>query len=185
MTTADASAPQTTPLHQRMLRAALLDAEIYEEVEADRSATGQAMTVVMLSAVAAGIGTFENGGWIGIAWSTVAALLGWYAWAYVTYFIGTRFLPGPETVADHGELLRTIGFSSAPGILFIFMLIPPLAGTVFLVSTVWMLVAMVVAVRQALDYAGTGRAIAVCALGFPIYALLKILSLLLAGPWPF
>ena len=66
MTTADVSAPQATPLHQRMLRAALLDAEIYEEVEADRSATGQAMTVVMLSAVAAGIGTFENGGWIGI-----------------------------------------------------------------------------------------------------------------------
>ncbi len=99
-------------------------------------------------------------------------------------FIGTRLLPGPETVADHGELLRTIGFSSAPGTLRILALVDPISGIVFLVCTLWMLVAMVVAVRQALDYSSTARAIAVCAIGFPIYALTLALTLLLIGPWP-
>ena len=168
----------------RMLRAALLDVNLYEEVEADRGATGQALLVVLISAVAAGIGSFDNSGPPGIFWSSVAALVGWYVWAYVTYFIGTRFLPTHETVADHGELLRTIGFSSAPGVLRVLALIPPIAGVVFLVSTLWMMVAMVVAVRQALDYRGTGRAIAVCAIGFPVYAVLLAASLLVLGAWP-
>jgi hypothetical protein len=171
-------------LFQRMLRASLLDGDVYEEVEADRDATGQAAAVVALSAIAAALGSIENHGAGGVVWFTAAALAGWYVWALVAYLIGTRLLPGPDTVADHGELLRTIGFSSAPGILRIFALVEPLAAIVFLVCTLWMLVAMVVAVRHALDYASTGRAIAVCAIGFPIYALTLATTLLLTGPWP-
>ena len=171
-------------LLRRMLRASLLDSEAYEEVEADRSATGQATFVVVLSAAAAAIGSIENHGAGGVLWFTAAAVAGWYVWAFVAYWIGTRILPGPETASDHGELLRTIGFSSAPGTLRIFALIEPIAGLVFLVSTLWMLIAMVVAVRQALDYASTGRAVAVCALGFPIYAITLAVTLLLTGPWP-
>lgn len=167
-----------------MLGAALLDADTYEEVEADRGATGQAALVVLLSALAAGIGSIENGGLAGIGWQALASLVGWWVWAYITYFLGTRLLPGPETEADHGELLRTIGFSSAPGLLRVLGLVPAIAAPVFLFCTLWMLVAMVVAVRQALDYARTGRAIAVCALGFPVYALILVVSLLLLGPWP-
>jgi hypothetical protein len=105
-------------------------------------------------------------------------------WAGIAYWIGTRLLPGAQTQADHGELLRTIGFSSAPGVLRILGLIPPLALPAFLIATAWMLVAMVVAVRQALDYCTTGRAIGVCAIGFPVYAIVLALSLLLLGPWP-
>jgi hypothetical protein len=171
-------------LQRRMLRAALLDAELYEEVEADRSANGQAFCVVVLSALAAGIGGLEHHGVSAILNYTLAALASWWIWAYVAFLVGTRLLPGPETQSDPGELLRTLGFSSAPGVLRIFALISPIAGTVFLVCTVWMLVTMVVAVRQALDYAGTGRAIAVCAIGFPIYAVTLALSMLLLGPWP-
>jgi hypothetical protein len=169
---------------RRLLRAALLDAELYEEVEADRRATGQAAAVVVLAAAAAGIGAFENHGASGILWYTGAALAGWYAWALVAWQIGTRLLPEPATRADHGELLRTIGFSCAPGILRIFALVTPIAGPVFLICTLWMLVAMVVAVRQALDYQGTLRAVAVCAIGFPVYAVVLAVSLLLLGPWP-
>ncbi len=169
---------------QRSIGAALLDAQVYEEVEADRSANMQAAAVVTLAAVAAGIGSATNHGVGGIAWYTVAALVGWYVWAAIAYFIGTRLLPGPHTQADHGELLRTIGFSSAPGVLRVLGVFPPIAGLVFFVSTLWMLVAMVVAVRQALDYTGTGRAIAVCAIGFPIYAIVLLLFLVLLGPWP-
>jgi hypothetical protein len=167
-----------------MLRAALLDSQLYEEVEADRSATGQAFLVVVLSSVAAGIGGIEHhGGWAILGY-TVAALAGWWVWAYLACLIGTRLLPEPQTQSDLGELLRTLGFSSAPGVLRILALLSPIAGAVFLLCTVWMLCTMVVAVRQALDYSGTPRAIAVCAIGFPIYAVTLALSMLLLGPWP-
>jgi uncharacterized membrane protein YhaH (DUF805 family) len=94
-----------------------------------------------------------------------------------------RLRPGPETQADPGELLLTIGFSNAPGVLRVLAVVSPITGAVFLVGTVWMLVAMVVAVRQALDYTGSAR-VAVCAIGFPIYAATLALSMLLLGPWP-
>ncbi len=168
----------------RMFRAALLHADTYEEVEADKGANLQALAVVVLAALGMGLGSIENSGASGILWHTGVAILGWYVWAYVTYFIGTRFLSTEETVADHGELLRTIGFSSSPGILRVAMLYPPISLAVFSVCTLWMLVAMIVAVRQALDYSSTLRAIAVCAIGFPIYVLSVLLSVLVLGPWP-
>lgn len=171
----------------RMTRAALLDPETYEEVEADRSANGQAFGVVLLASLAAGIGSLENNGWSGIAYITVAALVGWFSWAWLTCLIGTRILPRAQTSADLGELLRTIGFASSPGLLLVFAAIPPISSYVFPACGLWMLVAMVVAVRQALDYEGRGstaRAIAVCAIGFPAYVLLVATALLLVGPWP-
>ncbi len=169
---------------ERMLRAAWLDVDTYEAVEADSSANWQALAVVVLAALAMGIGSIENSGVSGIFWHTLVAVVGWYVWAYVTYFIGTRLLPTSETVADHGELLRTIGFSSSPGILRVLMIFPPLSLWIFAICTLWMLVAMIVAVRQALDYTSTLRAIAVCAIGFPIYVLSILLSVIVMGPWP-
>lgn len=174
-------------LGRRMLRAAMLDAQTYEEVEADQSANPQALAVVTLVALAAGIGSIANSGYSGILFIAAAALVGWWVWAYVTYVIGTRLLPRPDTVADHGELLRTIGFSSAPGLLFVLGAIPTVGAFVFPITGAWMLVAMVIAVRQALDYegpGGTGRAVAVCAIGFPVYAVFLLVALLILGPWP-
>lgn len=167
----------------RMIRAAKLDVNLYEEVEADKSAMGQAMGVVVLSSVAAGVGSGELGVG-GIVAVTIAALIGWYIWAFLTYMIGTKLLPEPQTRADVGELLRTIGFSTSPGLIRILGIVPPLAGIVFFVASIWMLVAMVIAVRQALDYTSTWRAIAVCAIGFPIYLVGMAVSILLLGAWP-
>ncbi len=101
----------------RIIRAAKLDVKLYEEVEADKGAMGQAMTVVVLSSLAAGIGSIGTGGIGGLVMGTIAALVGWYVWAYLTYFIGTKLLPEPQTQSDPGELLRTIGFSSSPGLI--------------------------------------------------------------------
>ena len=168
-------------LQERMIRAAKLDVDLYEEVEADQSATGQATTVVVLSALAAGIGNYANGGTAGAISGLFAALLGWYIWAYMTYFIGTRWLPEAQTEADHGELLRTIGFSSTPGLLRVFGLLPGLTGLGFTAVGVWMLVAMVIAVRQALDYHSTGRAIGVCVIGWMVQVLIVILVMTLLG----
>ena len=155
-------------LVDRMIRAARLDPKLYEEVEADKTALGQAMTVVVLSSLAAGIGAIVQSGIIGIIIVTVAALVGWYLWAFIVYLIGTKVLPEPQTKADHGELLRTIGFSSSPGIIRIIGIIPGLAAIVSLIASIWMLVAMIIAVRQALDYKSTGRAVGVCLIGWII-----------------
>jgi hypothetical protein len=171
-------------LASRMLRASLLRSELYEEVEADRGATGQAFVVVVLAAVATGIGAIGNSGPSGILWHTLVDVAGWYAWAWTTCWIGTRLLPTSATRADLGELLRTLGFASAPGVLRIGALQADVAFVLFAVCTLWMLIAMVVAVRQALDYRSTGRALAVCAIGLPVYALPQMLSVLVLGPWP-
>jgi len=168
-------------MQNRMIRAAKLDVQLYEEVEADKGAMGQAMGVVVLSGVAAGIGNFANGGPLGTVTATIAALVGWYVWAFVTYFIGTRLLPEPQTRADHGELLRTIGFSSAPGLIRVLGIIPGFTGLVFSVAGIWMLVAMVIAVRQALDYKSTWRAIGVCVIGWVIQAVLLAVAVSMFG----
>ncbi len=165
-------------LKDRMIRAAKLDINLYEEVEADKQAMGQAMTVVILSSLAAGVGSISSVGVSGIFWGTIAALAGWFIWAFLTYFIGTRLLPEPQTRADLGELLRTTGFSSSPGVLRVFGVVPVLGSLVFFVTAIWMLVAMVIAVRQALDYKSTGRAVGVCVLGWLVQI---VVILLLAG----
>ena len=169
-------------LMDRMIRAAKLDVHVYEEVEADTGAMGQAMGVVVLSSVAAGIGSIASGGLCGILMGTIAALIGWYIWAYLTYFIGTKLLPEPQTKANHGELLRTIGFSSSPGLIRVLGVIPGLAPLVFFASGIWMLVAMIIAVRQALDYTSTLRAVGVCLIGWIIQAIiLGLLFSILGG----
>jgi len=166
----------------RIVRAAKLDVNLYEEVEADKGALGQAMGVVVLSSIAAGVGSIGQIGVKGIFIGAITALIAWYVWAYITYFIGVKILPEPQTKADHGELLRTIGFSSSPGLIRIFAIIPGLAGILFLVTSIWMLVAMVIAVRQALDYQSTLRAVAVCIIGWVIQAIiLMILFYVLGG----
>jgi hypothetical protein len=167
-------------LIQRMIRAARLDSKLYEEVEADPSTLKQAILVVVLSSVAAGIGTAAQG-IAGIIAGAIGALIGWFVWALVTYFVGTRILSTPETKSNLGELLRTIGFSSAPGILRLLGIISPLRGVVFLISGIWMLSAMVVAVRQALDYKSTGRAIAVVFIGWLFMIIISLAVIFLAS----
>jgi len=166
---------------ERIIRAAKLDVNLYEEVEADKTAMGQAMGVVVLSSIAAGIGTIARGGLGGIFMGTIAALIGWYVWAYLTYFIGTKWLPEPQTRADLGELLRTIGFSSSPGLIRVLGIIPGVGGLVFFAASIWMLVAMVIAVRQALDYKSTGRAIGVCVIGWIIQILILVVLFSILG----
>ena len=168
-------------LMDRMIRAAKLDVHLYEEVEADTGAMRQAMGVVVLSSVAAGIGSIGRVGLGGILIGTIAALIGWYVWAYLTYLIGTKLLAEPQTKADHGELLRTIGFSSSPGLIRVLGIIPGLASLVFLASGIWMLVAMIIAVRQALDYTSTLRAVGVCLIGWVIQVIILGLLFSLFG----
>jgi hypothetical protein len=177
-----AKAPRNNYLH-RMVRAARLDATLYEEVEQDQGSFLQAMGVVILSSLCAGVGGVgrEEAGFTLILLGTASALAGWFIWAFLTYFVGTRLLPEPQTQADYGQLLRTIGFSSAPGMIRILGLVPEMTMVVFFAASVWMLIAMVVAVRVALDYSSTRRAVAVCAVGWLVQILVLMLLITLTG----
>ncbi|MEJ2655620.1 MAG: hypothetical protein P8012_00285 [Desulfobacterales bacterium] len=165
----------------RIVRAAKLDVNLYEEVEADKGAMGQAMGVVVLSSIAAGIGSIGTIGVKGLIIGAVTALIAWYVWAYMTYFIGAKILPEPQTQSDHGELLRTIGFSSSPGLIRILAVIPGISGIIFAIASIWMLIAMVIAVRQALDYQSTLRAVGVCIIGWIIQAIILMIIFAAVG----
>lgn len=154
-------------LLNRMARAAMLDASLYEEAEAEPTYTEQALATVLLSALAAGIG----GAGRGAVSLVVGALVGWYVWAAVTFWIGTKLLPEPNTRADVGQLLRTIGFASAPGTIRLLGVVPGLTSLAFALAQVWMLAAMVIAVRRALDYSSPWRAAGVIAFGWLVYTI--------------
>jgi hypothetical protein len=145
----------------RMIGAARLDIQTYEEVEADSTATGQAAAVVAMVAVASGIGAAGEGA-SSILLAPLAAILGWLIWAGVTYLIGDKILGGTAT---WGELLRTLGFAQSPGILYLLAILPLVGFFVRLVLPFWMLAAGVIAIRQALDF-GTGKAILTAILGW-------------------
>jgi hypothetical protein len=150
----------------RMKGAALLHSDMYEEVEADQTATGQAAGVVALVAVAQAIGGAGEGG-SGILAGAISALLGWLLWAGITYLIGAKLLGGTAT---WGELLRTLGFAQTPGVLYVLGFIPVLGGIIRFVVAIWVLIAGVIAIRQALDV-GTGKAILTAVLGWLVIVL--------------
>jgi hypothetical protein len=156
-------------LLERALGAAQLDARIYEEVEADPNAMGEAMIVVAAASIANGIGSAGFSGPVGMIVGVVGSLVGWFLWAGLTYLIGAKLMPEPQTHANMGQLLRTLGFSAAPGVLQVAGIVPFVGWLVFFAAWVWQLAAMVVAVRQALDYRSTPRAVLVCTIGFAIY----------------
>lgn len=145
----------------RMKGAAMLDVQTYEEVEADTNATGQAALVVAIVAVCSAIGNIGHGG-RGMIGGIVAAIVGWLVWAGITYLIGTWVMSGKAT---WGELLRTLGFAQTPGILLAFAFVPLLGWLVRFVIGIWMLVAGIIAIRQALDVS-TGSAIGTAVLGW-------------------
>ena len=162
---------------RRMIGAAKLDVPTYEEVEADTTATGQAMGVVLLASLASAIGSggVSSSGFGIFLISGIAALFGWVAWAFITYIIGTRLFAEPQTSADTGELMRTLGFAQAPALLRIFGLLPGIGSFIIVVTHIWLLISMVIAVRQALDYTSTLRAICVCLVGWVLSTLTAVL----------
>ncbi len=147
----------------RMIRAARLDLRLYAEVEADATTTGQAASIVLLAAFAGGI-NFPNAPFLILFGGLLAALGGWLLFAYVIYLIGAKLLPEPNTKADFGALLRAMGFANAPGVVKLLGIVPELRVLVFFVAMVWVLVATVTAVRHALSYTSSWRAIGVCAI---------------------
>ncbi len=165
---------------QRMIGAATLNVPVVEEIEADTDYTTPALGVVVLTAFAAAIGG-AAGGIQNAAVLLVSSLFGWVFWAFLTWVIGTKFLPTPDTKSDMGELLRTMGFAQSPGLLRVFGGIPVIGRVIDFVVLLWLFVTMIVAVRQSLDYTSTFRAVVVVGIGWVINSAIWLFSLSVIG----
>lgn len=163
----------------RIIRAVRLDATLYSEVKADNEALGQAMLVVALSGLASGVGNAK--GWIGYLIIIFLAFTVWLGWSFIAYIVGTRFLPEPQTKKDYLGLLRATGFAFAPSILQIFAAIHSLMFFVTVATTIWMLMAIIIAIRQALDYKTTFRAIGVVLISIVVQAVVLLFLFIVIG----
>jgi hypothetical protein len=168
-----------TSFGRRLLGAATFKIDVYEEVEHDETATTQAALVVGLVALAAAVDGLSMGPGGTIA-GILGAYLGWGLWSATCYWVGVQLFDG---IADWGELLRTVGFAQAPGILLVLRLIPGVGFPLQLGILIWMVATVLVAIRQALDF-NTGRALATALAGFVPYMIGKLLIELLFGITP-
>jgi hypothetical protein len=161
----------------RLLGALQLDATVYDEVEHDADALPQAAGVVALAALASGIGGVSAGGG-GLVAGVIGAVVGWLVGSGIVWLVGVRIM---EHSSDYPELLRTIGFASAPQILTVLAIVPLVGWLVWPIVALWGLAAYVIAVREALDVA-TGRAVLVCVLAWGVsMALAFVLFGMCAG----
>lgn len=163
----------------RVVGAMKLDPNAFEDVERDTTAIGQSVGVIVLAAVAAGIGNIYWGGLTGIVRGAIGSLIGFLVWSLIIWLVGTKVMPEPTTKADYPETFRVLGFAAAPGLASVFTIIPILGYLLMFAIWIWQIAAMVIAVRQVLDYSTTGKAVVVVLIGFAINIAV---SLLLLGP---
>jgi len=162
-------------MFRRMAGAARLEAATYEEVEADKSATWQAVLIAIVSSISIVIGDYQAGDGDFLV-RMLGGLLGWLFWLFFVWLVGVKLLPEAETRSDLGELIRTTGFGLTPGLFRILGLLPLVGWLLVIASWLWTLATSVVAVRQALDYKSLGRAVFVCVLAFAVQVLVMYLQ---------
>jgi hypothetical protein len=161
-------------LFGRMIRAVRLEPDLYEEVERDRSATGQAATVVLIVGIAGAIAALLSANWLGVIFQIPLAFVGWIIWSYLTYWVGKTIFATPNTRVSPREMLNTLGFAITPQILGVFAFLGPLGGLISLVGFIWAIVAGVVAVRQAMDF-DTGRAVGTVIVSGIVYLIISVI----------
>jgi hypothetical protein len=159
---------------ERVVGAMTLDPNTFEDIERDTSAITQTVGVIVLAAVAAGIGNIYWGGLSGIVSGALVSLIGFLVWSLIVWLVGTKMLPEPATKADFAETFRVIGFSAAPGLTAVITIIPILGWLLLFAIMLWQLAAMVVAVRQVLDYSTTGKAVLVVVIGWCINLIVTL-----------
>lgn len=169
----------------RMLGAARLDSHTYEDVERDRGATLQALIIVVLVTIAGIVGELLSGEDIKVVNAVIVGVIGgvvsWALWAMGTYIVGATILKTAQTEADWGQLARCTGFAQTPRLFYVLSFIPVVGGLIVLVAFIWSFVAMLVAVRQALDYTSTWRAFFVILISAIPVIVLNVIILLVIG----
>jgi Yip1 domain len=164
-------------LGARMVGAMTADVKTFQEIEADPTAIGQAVTVIVIAGVATLIGNvFRIGVFLGMM-MFVISLVSYALWSLVIVLVGTKLMPEPATKADFNEAFRVIGFTAAPGVFNVLAIVPYIGPLISFVIAIWMLVIGVIAVREVLDYSNTGRAIVVCLIAMVIVFIVKLVVL--------
>jgi hypothetical protein len=161
----------------RVIGAMKLEPNAFEDVERDPTAIGQAVGVIVLAAVSAGIGNIYWGGISGIVTTAITSLIGFLIWSVIVWLVGTKLMPEPTTKADFPETFRVLGFSAAPGLLSFITIIPLLGYLIMFVIWLWQMASMIVAVKAVLDYSTIGKAIVVVLIGFIINLIITALVL--------
>ncbi|MEK9954803.1 MAG: hypothetical protein VW577_05295 [Pelagibacteraceae bacterium] len=164
----------------RVFRSIKIEPEVFDEVQKDKHATLSAALVVIISSSAAGIGA-SHLGMTNFFLAPILSLVSWFVWSYIVYVVGVKFFPDPKTKATHANLLRAIGFSSAPGIIRVLSFNSELMTVTFIGSAFWMLVCMVVAVRQTLQFKSLWKAFGVVLIAWLLQALVLIIVLTLTS----
>jgi Yip1-like protein len=164
----------------RVVGAMKLDPNAFEDVERDTTAIGQSVGVIVLAAVAEGIGWIYYVGLTGIVRGAFSAIIGFLIWSLIVWLVGTKLMPEPATKADFPETFRVLGFAAAPGLANVVTIIPIIGWLLWFVVLLWRIAAMVIAVKQVLDYSTMGKAIVVVLIGFVIY---MAVSLLIVAPF--
>lgn len=159
-------------LVQRMIRAARLDPDLFYVLERDRGANGQSFLVVLIVAACTLLGTFlpgllslfgvniggaALGGWVflrALFDISVTMLGGWIFWTAVAAVVGTKF--GGR--GDFEGVMRAVAFAYAPGVLYLFGFLPLLGQWLRLAVGIWIIIGMIVAVREAQHF-DTGKAV--------------------------
>jgi hypothetical protein len=174
---------QMASFGERVVGAMKLDPHTFEEIERDTTAMGQAVGVIALAAVSGAIGNIYYGGITGIISGVLFALIGYVVWAVVVWLVGTKLMPDPTTKADFPETFRVIGFAASPGLLGVVTIIPILGWLLMLAIWLWQIAAMVIAVKQVLDYANIGKAVIVVIIGFIVNLIIVMFfgALMLGG----
>jgi hypothetical protein len=170
-------------LGERMIGAMRADVKTFEEIEADPTAIGQAVTVIVIAGVASLIGNvFRSGIFLGMMF-LIVSLASYALWSILVVLIGTKLMPEPATKADFNEAFRVIGFTASPGVFNVLAIIPFLGPLISVAISLWMLVIGVIAVREVLDYSNTGRAIIVCLIAMVVvwFVTFVVLTPLLIG----
>lgn len=164
-------------LIERMIRAARLDPDLYNEVERDESATPQAAAVVLIVAVCAVLGAaISHDRTHSLIGAALNGLVGWLIRSFIILIIG-RLLGG---TADLGEVLRALAFAYTPGVLKLFAYVPIVGPLAYIVAGVWAFIATVIAVREAMDF-DTGKAVLTVLLPTIILFILAGAAALLFG----
>lgn len=169
----------------RMLGAARLDSHTYEDVERDGRATLQALAIVILVTIAGVVGELLSGEEIKVVNAVIVGVIGgvvsWALWALGTYIVGSTILKTEHTEADWGQLARCTGFAQTPRLFYVLSFIPVVGGLIVLAAFIWSFVAMLVAVRQALDYTSTWRAFFVILISAIPVIVLNVIVLIIIG----
>ena len=161
----------------RVVGAMKLDPNAFEDVERDPTAIGQSVGVIVLAAVAAGIGNVFRGGLTGIVYGACLSVVGFLVWSLIVWVIGTKVMPEPATKADYPETFRVLGFSAAPGLASVVTIIPILGYLLMLLIWLWLIAAMIIAVKAVLDYSTLGKAIIVVVIGWIVNFVLTMIIL--------